>query len=108
MTCIFCEIIAGRVEAKRVYEDEHIIAFHDRFPKAKVHILVVPRKHIASLADLTAEDSALVGHLTVKLKDIAVLLGLNDGFKTQINTGRAGGQEIPHIHYHVMSGRASA
>lgn len=107
MSCIFCDIAAGTVSANLIYQDEHIIAFHDRHPRAKVHVLVVPRKHIASLAELTAEDGALIGHLTVKLKDIASLLGLTEGFKTQINTGRAGGQEIPHIHYHVISGRAS-
>ncbi|HET8705096.1 MAG TPA: HIT domain-containing protein [Pseudomonadales bacterium] len=105
MSCVFCDIAAGRIGANLVYQDEHILAFHDRHPRAKVHVLVITRKHIASLAELSPEDSALIGHLTVKLKDIAGLLGLNDGFKTQINTGQAGGQEIPHIHYHVMSGR---
>lgn len=105
MSCLFCDIAAGRAPANLVYEDEHIIAFHTIRPRAKVHVLVIPKKHIVSLAELVPEDGALIGHLTVKLKEVAALLGLDDGFKTQINTGRAGGQEIPHIHYHLMSGR---
>jgi histidine triad (HIT) family protein len=102
MTCIFCKIIKGEIPCKKVYEDDSLIVFHDIHPKAPVHVLVVPKEHIESLAHLTPKDQALVGYLTLKLKDIAQELNLHDGFKTMVHTGVAGGQEVPHLHYHIL------
>lgn len=102
--CLFCKIAAGEIPATRVYEDEHLIAFHDIRPKAPVHVLVIPRKHIASLVEVGAEDAALLGQVTVTLPKIALALGLDQGFRTIINTGPGGGQEVYHLHYHILGG----
>lgn len=102
MSCIFCDIIAGAKPCKKVYEDEHIFAFHDIRPSAPVHVLVVPKKHIATLFDATTEDQAILGHLTLALPTIARQLGLDSGFKIHVNTGRGGGQEVFHVHYHLL------
>ncbi len=100
--CIFCKIIAGDIPSAQVYSDEHCIAFKDIHPKAKVHLLVVPRRHIDSLAHLESSDAALMGHMTVSLQHIAQQNGLPNGFRTVINTGREGGQEVGHLHFHIM------
>jgi len=100
--CLFCKIIAGEIPSTQVYSDEHCVAFKDIHPKAKVHLLVVPRRHIDSLAHLQADDAALVGQVTVSLQHIAAQNGLNNGFRTVINTGRDGGQEVGHLHFHVL------
>lgn len=102
--CIFCRIVAGEIPAERLYEDDKILAFPDRSPKADVHVLVVPKKHIASLADLTADDDDLIAHCTRTLPRIAQQLGLDSGFRTVINTGEGGGQEVMHLHIHVLGG----
>lgn len=102
--CLFCQIIAGTIPSKKVYEDEHIFAFKDIFPKADVHVLVVPKKHLDNLASATAEDATLLAHLTLKLSEIATMQQLS-GFRTIINTGAAGGQEVFHLHYHVLGGK---
>lgn len=103
--CLFCKIIAGEIPGDKVYEDEHIVAFRDKFPKASVHLLVVPRKHVESLNGLSADDGELVAHLTLKLSTIAQQAGLTDGFRTIVNTGVGGGQEIFHLHYHILGGQ---
>lgn len=100
--CIFCDILAGHKPCRKVYEDEHVLAFHDIRPSAPVHVLVIPRKHIATLLDLTPDDQTLMGHLSVTLPVIARQLGLERGFKLHVNTGRAGGQEVFHVHYHLL------
>lgn len=102
MSCIFCKIIQGEVPCKKVYEDSEIIAFHDLHPKAPVHVLVVPKMHVESLAELNETHKEMISHLTLKLPEIAKLLHLNNGFRTQIHTGAGGGQEIFHLHYHVL------
>jgi histidine triad (HIT) family protein len=102
MSCIFCDIIAGAKPCKKVYEDEHVFAFHDIRPSAPVHVLVVPKKHIATLFDTTPEDQTALGHLTLTLPVIARQLGLDSGFKIHVNTGRGGGQEVFHVHYHLL------
>lgn len=102
MTCIFCKIVAGEIPAKKVYEDELILVFHDLHPKAPVHVLVIPKLHIESLAHLTPLHQDIVAHLTLKLKDIAALLGLHHGFRIAVNTGKDGGQEVFHLHYHLL------
>ena len=102
--CIFCKIAHGEIPSRKVYEDEEVIAFHDIKPAAKVHILLVPKRHIPSLLEATADDQALLGRLLLLVPQLARELGLGDGFKTSINTGRAGGQEVFHLHIHVYGG----
>ena len=101
--CIFCKIIAGELPCQKVYEDENILAFNDINPVADTHVLVIPKKHIASLADLTEEtDERLMGKFTLSIPKIAKKLGLK-GFKTVINTGKEGGQIVFHIHAHILA-----
>lgn len=102
--CIFCKIVAGEIPSARVYEDAEVIAFNDIHPKAQVHVLVVPRRHIASLNELTPADDALVAHLMRSLQVIAENQGLDRGFRSVINTGPGGGQEVPHLHVHILGG----
>ncbi len=102
--CLFCKIAQGEIKASVIYEDPEFLAFKDIHPKAPVHILVIPKIHRESLADLTEQDAELMGRLTCKLKIIAESQGLKNGFRTIINTGPGGGQEIGHIHYHVLGG----
>lgn len=100
--CIFCKIVRGEIPAKKVHEDENFMVFHDIHPKAKVHVLVIPKKHIESLAHLSEQDSDLIAKLTLTLPKIAKQLGLDSGFRTVINTGKDGGQEVFHLHYHLL------
>ena len=101
--CIFCKIADGDLPADKIYEDAEFIAFKDLYPKASVHVLVIPKKHIASLVEQTSEDIELMGRLTALLPKIAKACGLK-GFRTIINTGPEGGQEVFHLHYHVLGG----
>ena len=105
--CIFCKIVLKQIPAKLVFEDQDLIVFHDIHPKAPTHLLVVPKKHIPSLANFDPEDSELMGKLTLKLAEIAESQGLSDGFRTIINTGPAGGQEVYHLHYHLLGSKPS-
>lgn len=102
--CIFCQIAAGNAPAKIVYQDEHLVAFRDRAPKAAIHLLVIPRKHIRNLDDLQVGDAELIAHLMMTLPRIACENGLTDGYRTVTNTGRGGRQEVYHIHFHLMGG----
>ncbi len=100
--CIFCKIVSGELEAKVVYEDDLCLAFEDIYPKAPVHLLLIPKKHIISLQDLTEHDQQLIGHMMLILPKLAARQGLDRGFRTQINTGKAGGQEVFHLHIHLL------
>lgn len=102
--CIFCKIIAGQIPAQKVYEDEDVFVFHDIRPVAKVHMLMIPKKHIASLTECSAEDQNVLGKLLLLAPKLAKEQGLPDGFKTSINTGHGGGQEVFHLHLHVYGG----
>jgi histidine triad (HIT) family protein len=102
--CIFCKIVAGDIPAKKVYEDELVYAFHDIHPLRPVHILVIPRKHIVSLAHVSAADEPVLGRLLSVARRLAVENGSTDGFRGIINTGRVGGQEVPHLHLHILGG----
>ena len=106
MACLFCRIIEGTVPSKSTYQDEHCVAFHDINPQAPVHVLVVPRKHIASVAEAQKEDEALLGHLLWAAAEVARMKGLANGFRIVISTGRDGGQTVDHLHVHVLGGRA--
>lgn len=102
--CIFCKIVRGEIPCKKVYEDELILAFHDIAPQREVHLLVIPKKHITSLASATAEDEAVLGRIMVKANELAVANGSPDGFRLIVNTGRIGMQEVQHIHAHIVGG----
>lgn len=102
--CIFCKIIAGEIPSSKVYEDDKIFAFNDINPKASVHVLVIPKHHIDSLDHLDQNQQDLMGYMILKLPEIARSQGLNNGFRTIINTGPGGGQEVGHIHFHILGG----
>jgi len=103
--CIFCDIIAGEASARIVYADERAIAFHDRAPRAPVHILVVPIEHIESLTDLDLEHEALAGHLLLVARKVAEQEGIaQSGYRLIVNTGRAAGQVVYHLHVHILGG----
>ena len=102
--CIFCKIVAGKIPASKVYEDEEMLAFSDINPARPVHVLVIPKKHIASLATLDAEDTPVLGNMLARANAIATEQGSPDGFRIIINTGRVGQQEVPHLHVHIVGG----
>jgi len=103
--CTFCDIIAGRSPAKIVYRDERVIAFYDRSPRTPVHVLVVPLEHIASLNDLMPEHESLAGHLLLVAQQVARQENIaTSGYRLVVNTGRAAGQIVHHLHVHVMGG----
>ncbi len=102
--CLFCKIRDGEILSTIVYEDEHVIAFNDIHPKTSLHVLVVPRKHIATINDLEVADTELVGRLFLAARQIAADAGYGDGYRVQMNCGEKGGQVIFHIHLHVMAG----
>lgn len=106
MACLFCKIVAGEIPSKKVFEDDRVYAFPDINPQAATHILIVPRKHIASLAEATAEDQEMLGYLHRVAARIAKSEGLSHGFRTVINTGPDGGQTVDHLHVHLLGGRA--
>ncbi len=102
---IFRKIIDGEVPADVVHEDDRCLAFRDVSPQAPVHVLVIPRKEIVSLAHAEAEDESLLGHLLLTAKKVAADLGLDDGFRIVANSGPDGGQSVDHLHVHVLGGR---
>ncbi len=103
--CLFCKIVAGEIPSETVYEDEQVVVFRDINPKAEVHLLVIPRQHIASLDELTPEQDALAAHMVRVLPQLAKTEGLDDGYRTIINTGKGGGQIIFHLHMHLLGGK---
>lgn len=105
--CIFCKIVAGSIPAKTLYEDDDVIAFHDIRPLARVHFLIVPKAHIETLKACTAEHQALLGKMMLLAAQLAAEQGLL-GYKTVMNVGREGGQEVFHIHLHVFGGGPAA
>lgn len=102
--CIFCKIIAGQIPARKAYEDSELLAFHDINPWAPVHVLVVPKVHIATLADVADLHEPLLGRMLFLAPRLMKELGVSNGFRTVINTGPDGGQEVYHLHMHVMGG----
>lgn len=107
MSCLFCRIIAGEIPATKVYEDEQVIAFNDINPQAPMHVLVVPKVHVATLNDLGADHDALVGAMVRRAAAIAAERGVEaSGFRTVFNCNAAAGQTVFHIHLHVLGGRS--
>lgn len=102
---IFRRIIDKEIPAQIVYEDERALAFHDIRPQAPVHVLVIPKKEIVSLAHIEPDDAPLIGHLFVVLRQVAAELGLDNGYRVVINCGEDGGQEVPHLHLHLLGKR---
>jgi histidine triad (HIT) family protein len=103
--CIFCKIVRGEIPAKIIYEDDDVIAFNDINPAAPVHFLIIPRIHIASLLDCEETHQILLGKMLLLAPEIAKEQGCTDGFRTIINTGRVGGQEVFHLHIHIIGGK---
>jgi len=99
--CIFCKIVSGAIPSKKIYEDEDVIAFNDIKPAAKVHFMIVPKLHVDSLKECDASHRALLGNMLLLAPKLAAEQGLR-GFKTLINTGREGGQEVFHLHIHII------
>jgi len=98
--CLFCRIVRGELPSKKAYEDEDVLVFHDIHPIAPVHLLLIPKLHVESLASCTTQQQAILGKLLL----LAPKHGLTEGFRTMINTGRGGGQEVFHLHLHVFGG----
>ena len=106
MDCIFCQIVAGKVPSDIVYQDENMIAFRDINPQAPVHLLIVPKKHITSLAHLSGAESPLMGDMVSIANQLAKREGVSEsGYRLVVNCGKEGGQLVPHLHLHVLGGR---
>jgi histidine triad (HIT) family protein len=106
MDCLFCKIVSGAIPSTKVFEDEACYAFADLHPQAPVHVLIVPRQHIGSLAESTTGHRGMLGHLHWAATQIARDKGLANGYRTVINTGSDGGQTVEHLHVHLLGGRA--
>lgn len=105
--CIFCKIIGGQIPATKVYENDHVLAFHDIQPQAPVHVLVIPKQHLVSVNDLHAEHSEMLGHVFAAVQHVAQATGIVEtGYRTVTNTGKDAGQVVPHLHFHVMGGKS--
>jgi histidine triad (HIT) family protein len=102
--CIFCKIVRGEIPAKKVHEDELVLAFHDVRPQAQVHLLVIPKQHVPTLYDTAAGHEKALGRMLAVAGELARKEGAADGFRTIINTGRVGHQEVYHVHMHVLGG----
>ena len=105
MDCVFCKIAGGEIPTEKIYEDEDIIAFNDLDPQAPIHFLVIPKKHITSLAQVEESDSALIGRIMLAIQKLAKDNNL-EGYRVVTNIGEDGGQTVPHLHFHVLGGRA--
>lgn len=102
--CLFCKIVAGEIPSTKVFEDEKVLAFRDIAPMAPTHILVIPKTHIGSVNEITAENSALVAHIFTVIPQIAKAEGLENGYRVVSNCGSDAGQTVPHLHFHILGG----
>ncbi len=106
MNCIFCKIANGEIPAKKIYEDDRVLAFYDIAPQAPIHILIIPKKHFATLLEIGEEDSQLIGHIFLVANKIAKELKIDEsGFRIVVNCNRDGGQTVFHLHFHLLAGR---
>lgn len=103
--CIFCKIVSGAIPCRKIHEDDEILAFHDVHPLAPVHFLIIPKLHIASLMECNGTHRGVLGGIFAKAGQLAISQGADDGFRTIINTGRVGGQEVYHLHAHILGGQ---
>ena len=104
--CLFCKIVSGDIPSTKVYEDDLVLAFRDIAPQAPSHILVIPKAHIPSVDGVTAENSAVVAHIFEAIPQIASAEGLVNGYRVATNTGADSGQTVPHLHFHILGGKA--
>ena len=106
MDCIFCQIVAGKLPSEILYQDEEVIAFHDIRPLAPTHVLIIPKRHIPSLAELTDAEMSLIGHMAKVANQLAKQAGVAEGgYRLVISSGEEGGQVVPHLHMHLLGGR---
>lgn len=106
MDCLFCRIVKKEIPAQIVFENEHVVAFRDISPQAPVHLLVIPKKHITGLNDVTESDNALLGEIQNIIRMLAKQEGVAaDGYRVVVNCGKAAGQAVAHLHYHMLGGR---
>ena len=103
--CLFCKIIAGDIPSTKVYEDDSVLAFRDIAPQAPTHILVIPKTHIASVAEVTAENSGVVAHIFAVIAKVAAQEGLENGYRVVSNCGDHAGQTVHHLHFHILGGK---
>jgi histidine triad (HIT) family protein len=102
--CIFCKIVRGEIPSRKVFEDADVFAFHDIQPQADLHFMIIPKKHVSSLYEVTDADAPVLGKILAIAGKLAREQGANDGFRTVVNTGRIGQQEVQHVHVHVIAG----
>jgi len=106
MDCVFCQIVAGKIPSETLYQDEEVIAFRDINPLAPTHVLIIPKRHIASLAQLTDDEMPLIGHMARVANQLAREEGVAEsGYRLVISSGEQGGQIVPHLHIHLLGGR---
>ncbi len=105
MDCLFCKIVAGEIPSTKVYEDETVLAFRDIAPQAPTHILVIPKVHIGSVAEITGENSAVVAHIFEVIPRIAQAENLENGYRVVSNCGADAGQTVHHLHFHILGGK---
>ena len=103
--CLFCMIANGEIPSKKVYEDEEVLAIYDIEPAAPVHVLVMPKTHITGMNEVKDEQLALIGRLHGIMRDLAIKLGISEGYRIVNNYGEKGGQSVPHLHFHLLGGR---
>ena len=106
--CLFCKIIAGEIPSTKVYEDDTVLAFRDIAPQAPTHVLVIPKHHIGSVAEVTAENSAVIAHIFEVIPQIARAEGLENGYRVVSNCGADAGQTVHHLHFHILGGKTLA
>jgi histidine triad (HIT) family protein len=106
MSCIFCKIVEGQIPSTAIYQDDLVYAFADVHPQAPVHLLLVPREHIASIDEADESKRALLGHMLLTAAQLASKKGLSQGYRVVVNTGENGGQTVDHLHLHILGGRA--
>ena len=106
MDCLFCKIVAGEIPSTRVYEDDMVLAFRDIAPQAPTHILVIPKAHIASVAEISGDNSGVVAHIFEVIPQIAKAEGLVNGYRVVSNCGADAGQTVHHLHFHILGGKA--
>ena len=103
--CIFCRIVEGKIPSRKVYEDDDMLAFHDINPQAPVHFMIIPKRHVDSLAAVDESHAPLLGRMMAMAGRLAALQGATDGFRTIVNTGRVGRQDVYHLHIHILGGK---
>ncbi|MFW0860807.1 MAG: histidine triad nucleotide-binding protein [Dethiobacter sp.] len=103
--CVFCKIVKGELPAAVIFENEHVLAFKNINPLAPIHVLLIPKRHLESLDDLLDSEAALAGELLLRIKDVAENLGVTGSYKVVSNCGEAAGQQVYHLHFHILSGK---